>query len=53
MLEVMDKNSKIIVDVMEHMNATPLEIEKRCNKVHQQIAKKQLQYLNARNTKVH
>ncbi len=49
----MDKNSKIIIDVVERMSVTPLEIEKHCNKIHQQIAEKQFQYLNARDTKMH
>jgi hypothetical protein len=40
MLEAIDKNNKVIIDVMECMNIIHLEIEKRCNKVHQQITKK-------------
>jgi hypothetical protein len=39
MLEAIDKNNKFIIDVMECMSIIHLEIEKHCNKVHQQIAK--------------
>jgi hypothetical protein len=39
MLEATDKNSKVIINIMEHMNVIHLEIEKCCNKVHRQIAK--------------
>jgi hypothetical protein len=33
-LEVTDKNSKVIVDVMEHMSVAQLKIEKCHNKAH-------------------
>jgi hypothetical protein len=33
-LEDIDKNSKVIIDVMEHMSVTQLKIEKCHNKAH-------------------
>jgi hypothetical protein len=33
-LDVSYKNNKVLVDAMEHINATQLEIENHINKVH-------------------
>jgi hypothetical protein len=39
MLEAINKNNNFIIEVMECIRIIHLEIEKHCNKVHQQIAK--------------
>jgi hypothetical protein len=53
MLETTYKNSKVIINIMERMSVIHLKIKKCRNKVHQHITKEQLQYLKAKDRKVH
>jgi uncharacterized protein YuzE len=53
MLEVTNKNNKVIIDVIKRKNVIHLEIENRHNKVHKKIAKGLFQYLKTRNKKMH
>jgi hypothetical protein len=52
-IKVMDKNNKCIIEMMECMSVTQLEIEKCHNKVQSHINKDHFQYLKARDKKIH